>query len=276
MTLPGWLRPYVLGHAQVSRSLALACPLPNLEFLDVLAPQSVHFFRLLNVANAHAFGDMGMPAWVQLDCCTLPSAMVGFCANREHVEGALWNALVERVGRSFGEDARLALQDYAGPVPLSEYCGVPTWEDGTIVGLSFFSLLKGMGLGVRTKALALRCYGSRSQLGITQYTNSALRSHVALGPLVIQAPQAWTHSRPQDTFVYRLAIPQPAVLDTLIRDGLQPSSATPPCDLEVLAEPGRTAAAVAQLMEQHGPLAVVAPGLVVRGNQSFVCLSKVV
>src|SRR5205823_2708548 len=117
------------------------------------------------------FGDLGMPPWVQLDCCTLPSAMIGFARPREHIPADTWSAILQHVERVFGAAARAAFHTYDGPVPVSEYCALPTHQPGRVVGLSLFALFSGSGSGLRTKALALRCYGAQIQIGVTQYTN---------------------------------------------------------------------------------------------------------
>ncbi|MEW5855137.1 MAG: hypothetical protein AB2A00_40550 [Myxococcota bacterium] len=268
------LRPFMVGHARVCERLLRANPLPEMRFLDVLAPETLPFFHLLNAANHVAFGGMGMPAWVQLDCCTLPTAMIGYAIPRHEIPEDTWGRLVGAVSRNFGEPAARALQGYNGLVPVSEYCALPTWEEGTLVGFSLFTLLRGEGLGARTKALALRCYNARVQIGITQYTNSAIRTHTLLGPLRIAAPQAWPHTRPEDTFVYELTIPSTQVLDALVRDGVPPDRQEPAYEFEVVAEPLRTALEVTDLQKRHGPLEVVWPGLARKGGQSVLRLRR--
>jgi hypothetical protein len=60
-------------------------------------------------------------------------------------------------------------------------------------------------------------------------------------------------------------------LDELIATG-RGSWRDPPADLEVAVEPGRTADRVAELIAAHGPLAVVAPGLVERPSGPHLLL----
>ena len=90
------LVPYVLGTRRFAKNIARQSPLEGTRFFDVLDDESVTFFRLVNAGNAVAFGDIGMPAWVQLDCATIPSAMIGFALRRPDVCFSL--SLVRRHG----------------------------------------------------------------------------------------------------------------------------------------------------------------------------------
>src|SRR5262245_34622577 len=127
------VRPFVLGAERTARPLWEACPLDGALFVDVLEPASQPFYRLVNAGNARAFGGLGMPAWVQLDCCTLPTAMIGFAVAREALDGALWRDLRGRVFATFGAAAAAELDGWRGPVPVSEYTALPSVEPGTFV-----------------------------------------------------------------------------------------------------------------------------------------------
>jgi hypothetical protein len=262
------MQPYVIGRASNCASLLRRLDRPDVLFFDVLTQESLAFYRLLNAANHLVFGGLGMPAWVQLDCCTLPSAMVGFSLSRAQLPLGLWGRLMGQVAALFGTDAQRQFENYEGPVPVSEYCAVPTFEEGAVVGFSLFSLLPHRGLGLRTKALALRAYGAQRQVGVAQYTNAAVRTHAMLGPLRILAPQAWPHSRHEDTFVYELQVPSAAMLDQAVRDGFTVRPAS--YDLEVDA----SAAQVRHAMARHGVLAIVAPGLVTVGHHKLLRLVR--
>lgn len=184
--------------------------------IDVLDDDSVPFFRLMNAANARAFGDLGMPAWVQLDCATLPTAMIGFAARKRDLlstpeQGALVQDLERRAAVDVDDDAL---------IPLAEYCALPTPEAGHVVGFSLFSLRP--GLGTRAKALGLLAMQAMTQTGITQIhadmivngppiTNAALRTHCRFGPLVIEKLRVKVHSKP-GTLVYRLQVPSSSTL----------------------------------------------------------------
>jgi hypothetical protein len=256
------LVPFLLGSAATAARLAAACPLGDARFFDVLDPASRPFFHLVNAGNARAFGGLAMPAWVQLDCATLPTAMIGFAAPREALAPSLVEELSAGVASTFGAAAGDAARAFAGPIPIAEYCALPTGEPGVVVGFSLYSLVAGARLGVRAKALALRCHRAHRQIGLTQYDNSAVRTHCLFGPLVLLAPRAPAHSRPDDTFVYEVAC-DGARLDELIANGGEPAVAVEGA-IELPVEAGRTAARVEALMARHGRLAIVAPGLVRR------------
>lgn len=264
------LSAWVMATGRIAGPLAQAARGLGATFLDVFSAETIPFYRLVNAGNTIAHGALGMPAWVQLDCCTLPSAMVGFSARREDLEGDLWERLRERVGETFGSEAANGLAGYGGPVPVSEFCALPSLEAGTVVGMSLYSLLRGVGLAVRTKALGLLLHGAPSQVGLTQYGNAAVRTHCAFGPLRVVEARAAAHTRPDDTFVYRLRVPEAARLGDLVRDGLLPGGEKPADAVEVAVDTATTAAAVARLLEEHACIDIVWPGHVRRGGRTFV------
>ncbi|MHC4392591.1 MAG: hypothetical protein ACYTFT_05720 [Planctomycetota bacterium] len=254
------LKPYILGYqdlcARMVEPSADADPLR----LDVLDPENLDFYRLINAGNRLAFGGLGMPAWVQLDCCTLPSAMIGFAARRQEIDAELWRGLVDYVVSGFGAAAGERLAAYDGWVPVSEYCAVQTMEPGTVTGFSLYTLCRGRGLGLRTKALALLCYGAQRQIGLTQYDNWAIRTHCRLGALHVLRPGAAPHSRPDNTFVYALDVPGPDLLRGLA-SGERARVETEPPTIEARVEGSRMPQRIAELEAEHGPLALVYPGL---------------
>ena len=225
-------------------------------------------FHLIAVGNQLAYGELGMPPWVQLDCATLPGAMVGFALPREKLPFHLTARLAATVRARFGEDAAKALDDYEGPWPVSEYCAAPTFVEGTVVGFSFFSLVR--GLGVPSKALALRCYGAREQIGSAQYSNPSLRGHTAFGPLELIPPRVQAHSRPNDTFVYRLRVDQDH-LEAVIARGIH---AAEPQDADALVPIGPDTALRVEELSRSGPLAIAAPGHLTRAGETFVTLRR--
>ncbi len=157
------------------------------------------FHRTLNRLNALAFGGMGMPAWVQLDCGVLPSAFVGWARQAKDLPADLRTTIAPEA----------ALDDL---VPVAEALAIPTAEPGTWASISLASVWRGERLGVATKALALAAYGAQRTLGVCQYDSPALRVHTAFGPLRIVDPRVEYHSKPHTTFVYALD-DVPAVLD---------------------------------------------------------------
>ena len=238
--------PFVFGHGPWLPAWAARVPaMPDCEdavVVDVLADQSLPFFRLMNAANARAFGDLGMPAWVQLDCATLPTAMVGFAIRKRDLAPALAADLQNQAGVDVDDNAL---------VPVAEFCALPTPEPGHVVGFSLFSLVA--GLGVRAKALGLLVMGARVQTGVTQIDNTALRTHCRFGPLVVDKRGVQVHSKPGTTLVYRLQVPSSS---TLI--GLCTGSIT----RAVHAGPTRTTPA-AELKEGDVVVDVVLDGIVI-------------
>ena len=163
----------------------------RLELIGSDQALGLMFHRSLNRLNARAFGNMGMPEWVQLDCGVLPSAFVGWA----------------RRARDLPRDLHDALAPDASPedlVPVSEALAIPTAEPGTWASVSLASVWRGTRLGLATKALALAAYGARRTVGVCQYDSPALRVHTALGPLRIIDPRVEYHSKPHKTFIYAL------------------------------------------------------------------------
>lgn len=209
------LIPFVFGHgAWLSGWRARVPTMPDAEdavVVDVLAETSVPFFKLMLAGNARAFGDIGMPAWVQLDCATLPTCMIGFARRAGDIDAGVEGGVVADLAARAGLDA----VDPDQLVPLAEYTALCTPAVGDVVGFSLFSLLPGLGL--RAKALALLVMGARHQTGITQIDNIALRTHARFGPLEVVRLGVEVHSRPRTTLVYRLAVPDDDTLRALAR-----------------------------------------------------------
>ena len=177
------------------------------DVLDDADPATVPFFKLMLAGNARAFSEIGMPAWVQLDCATLPTAMIGFARRATDVDDALVADLAARAGLHAVAPTQL--------VPLAEYTALCTPVAGDVVGFSLFSMVPGLGL--RAKALALLVMGAQQQTGMTQIDNVALRTHARFGPLEVVRLGVEVHSRPKTTLVYRLAVPDDDTLRALAR-----------------------------------------------------------
>jgi hypothetical protein len=207
---------YALGLGRVSAGLVQRAGIADLRFLDVADPAQATFFRLLNAGNALAYGGLGMPAWVQLDCGTIPTVMCGFARRRSECPPALVDALERICAERFGAAAAPSEDAW---VPVSEFCAVPSVEPGTFVGFSLFSLLPGLGLGVRSKALGLLCLGARRLIGITQHDSRAERVHRAFGTLRVLVDRPAVHPRGESSYVYEVEVPPRDVLLGLLREG---------------------------------------------------------
>lgn len=206
------LTPFVLGLPRFVGGWAERSPVAGTRMLDVLDPAQASFFALLNRANALAYGGMAMPAWVQLDCVTLPGALVGFALPRA--------ALPAGLAGHFGE----ALEGYAGLVPVCAWGGVCTPESDTLVGFTLFSLLPGLRLGLRAKALALLLAGARTQVGVTRRSGPVRRTHEQFGPLQVLCDRPAVHPDAEETIVYELTVPSPETLMAMVQTGAPPLS----------------------------------------------------
>lgn len=203
------LTPYVLTFGPNVEHLDLDLGF-DVEVLTVEDPANAEFCSLLNRSNQHAFGgpsDMGMPLWVMLDCAILPSAMVGFMLDSELVPDDLWDLLDTD-------------DDYEGWFPISEYCAAVSIEPGCVSGFSLHSLLAGQGIATRTKALALAAFGATAQIGVTQFENPAIRVHARFGPMEILLHRPSVHTHSEDSFVYRLELPDRETLVQMAAGGL--------------------------------------------------------
>ncbi len=259
------LTPYVFGWPPLADGLARIDGFEDPRFLDVLAVENALFGRLLNAANAQAFGNLGMPLWVQLDCATLPSAYHGFALPRADVPADTWRALCAAYARILPDGSAAALDSYEGLVPVSAFCAVRTPVEASVVAFSLFTILRGLSLGVRSKALGLLAHGAAQQVGTTQYDNAAVRVHAAFGSLEVVAPRAHGHTRPEKSFVYRLDVPAADVLRRRVMDGRM--DAAPPaahCELieidDTIADRMEARAARGERIFIHPPGVVVEDG----------------
>jgi hypothetical protein len=212
----GEFQPWLLGLRRMSAGLRDRVAIEDVLFRDVGEPAQAPFFRLLNAGNALAYGGLGMPDWVQLDCCTLPTVMCGFARRRRECPGPLVDALLRTCAERFGAAPDLAPDDW---VPVSEFCALPSVEPGTAVGFSLFSLLPGLDLGVRSKALGLLCLGARRLIGVTQRGSAGERVHRAFGDLRVLVDRPAVHPRGERSYVYEVEIPAREVLLGLVRRG---------------------------------------------------------
>lgn len=197
--------PFVLGLPRFAEGLTESSCVAGTRLLDVLDETNASFFRLLNAGNRLAYGALAMPDWVQLDCATLPTAMIGFALRRADVPSDLW----DRLGGGASD----------GLVPVAAFCASYTVEPGTVVGFSMFSLLPGLRLGVRSKALALQCMGARTQIGITRIEGPERRAQEVFGALRVLAERPSVHPDAENTLVYELDVPSPDVLERIVRSG---------------------------------------------------------
>lgn len=233
------------------------------ELIDTFNTETLPFYHLVNGGNNLVYNDMGMPAWAQFSCCTMPSAMVGLALRRQDVDPTLYDKLCKVVGRQFGARAEASARAWEGLIPVSEYCGVATSKADTVVGFSMFSLLDNLRLGIRSKALAMVAYGARFQLGTTQYDNKSIRSHTRFGPLEILSVHVPQHTKPDSTFLYQLDLIDAEGLMEIALTGNSAIQTRHP-EVEHLVQvrsPAQASAAIEELIANLGPMTIVSPGL---------------
>lgn len=204
------LRPYIVTSSMNQPLLVKYVP-KDIVWYDALDPKHRAYCLALNRANSFAHDGspipgshataLGMPRWVQLDCCLLPAAMIGFETRRDAIPQTIADAL----------DPTKTLEWIA----VSEYVALPSVEPRRHTGISMFSLVQGRSLGVRSKALGLHAVQSVELIGVTQYSNPGVGVHLRFGPLHIVTPSVAVHSRPGETFVYRLDVPSMPTLQKL-------------------------------------------------------------
>lgn len=206
------LVPYVLTFGRNAAHLNLDLNLgEDIEVLKVEDDSNAEFARLLNHSNQLAFGgprSMGMPLWVMLDCAIIPTAITGFMLDADDAPDELWELL----------DID---DDYSGWVPVSEYCAALTVEPGCVSGFSLHSHIASQGIATRTKALALAVLDAKAQVGVTQFNNPAIRVHARFGPMEVLIHRPAVHTHPDDSFVYRLQLPELQMLEAMARQAME-------------------------------------------------------
>jgi hypothetical protein len=199
--------PFAFGNR---RNLELLHPAPFGVPMRMIAaddPSNLTYHQAINRLNGLAYGgkDMGMPAWVQMDCGILPSAFVGFALPAHLLPEKLkW---------------QMDVHDESGLVPVAEAISIPTVQPGKYTSFSMCAVIPGKQLGYAAKLLSLKAYGCRQTLGVAQFDNFALRIHTRFGALGIEEPHVPYHTCPENTFVYACDLRGGSVLDTLERGG---------------------------------------------------------
>ena len=205
------LVPYVLTFGRNGSRLNLDLDLGDdteIEVLRVEDEDNAEFCQMLNLSNQAAFGgphSMGMPLWVMLDCAIMPCGMAGFMIDSNDVPDALW--------RDWELD-----DDYDGWVPVSEYSAALTVEPGCVSGFSLHARVNGQGIATRTKALALALLDAKAQIGVTQFDNPAIRVHAKFGPMELLVHRPAIHTHAENSFIYRLQLPELQTLERMARE----------------------------------------------------------
>ncbi len=190
---------------------------PDDNVLDPTRVGTAEFLRRLIVLDRLTFGPEGMPMpkWLFYDSAEVPGAIFGFARRAEHLPAGIARRL------ELGERP-------TGLMPLSMYIAIPTRPPHAWFGHNLASLnrvLPELGLGGLasiTKAMALKAFRCRCQLGAVQWRSPGLYVHTRFGALELIT--AWTpaHTDPA-TLTYQIQI-----TDQRLRCGLGDPAATHP------------------------------------------------
>jgi hypothetical protein len=149
--------------------------------------KSEKFTDLLFDLDGLAFGPMGMPMekWVFFDCGEMPGGIVGF--------GVRTNQLSDEALKEFHVD-----RSYEGLIPISMYIAIPVncgnlWFGHNLSSANRILDPKMPGLGLLTKAFALRVLNIEEMLGATQWDSKALNIHLQLGDMDIESAYTPAH-----------------------------------------------------------------------------------
>ncbi len=200
MDIPNFAEKYhkILEHAE---PYVLAFP-GNMKHMD-LCPWGIQieegnqyscielknsrFYDLLHSLDGLAFGPKGMPMdkWVFYDCGEMPGGVCGF--------GVRADKLDDSALKEFKID-----KDYKGLIPISMYIAIPMMS-GEWFGHNLSSANRVLetplpGLGLFTKAFALKVFQIQIMLGATQWDSSALHIHLQLADMELLSSYTPAHS----------------------------------------------------------------------------------
>ncbi|WP_428265356.1 hypothetical protein [Haliangium sp.] len=248
------MAPFVVAlpqHAAMLDTRPFGLEIAAGHVFDPTRMSSERFLRRLQTLDRLTFGPAGMPMprWVFYNCAELPGAIFGFGRPAESLPASVREALE-------------LSPDEAGLVPFSMYIAIPVEPPHTWVGHNLASLnpvfpnLGMKGLASITKALGLKVFRCRTQLGATQWSSQALHIHVRFGPLALRT--AWTpaHSEP-NTLTYLVHLD-----DEALRHACGDPSATlayPAPTLEIAADDHGAMQELQRRVEAGERFAVVGP-----------------
>ncbi|MDH4224452.1 MAG: hypothetical protein OEW12_02260 [Deltaproteobacteria bacterium] len=198
------LVPYVVATPDM-------IPLLNLPPFGVPVGLSVNplrmdsrpFLERIQVIDRLSFGPRGlhMPQWIFFDGAAITGAVFGFAIPQNQLTSSEREVLQVKKGDP----------DW---IPLSIYAAIPSHQPGVWVGHNLSSLKSlvphrpWQGLGLLTKALALKMFQADFQCGVTQWSTGALHIHTRFGPLELLSAYTPAHTRP-DSLTYRLKVEEP-------------------------------------------------------------------
>ncbi len=166
------------------------------NIIDPFNPKNKGFFDMLNKLDGLAYGDksLAMPKWVSHDCGIMPSGIIGLAKEASKTEKHVKEQLEAGEG-------------YEGLIPISEFCAIPSMN-GAWIGHTLATIEKGKGLGIATKVIGLKVYGTKKMQGIVQYDNTAIKTHTKISSINIEQAIAPARTHPYKSLVYSCNIEQ--------------------------------------------------------------------
>lgn len=203
--------PYILSYPENWKAFDLkpwGLVIPERNRLSCLSLKNEKFFELLHTLDDITFGPMGMPMekWVFFDCAEMPGGITGMAIQSK--------SLPERVLKRFN-----ITSSYDGPVPISMYMAIPMVGPGCWFGHNLSSanniLKPGLpGLGLLTKALALKIFQIKTLFGATQWDSKAMHIHLQLGNMQIMSALTPAHTL-KKTLSYKSTFTDEQILQAL-------------------------------------------------------------
>jgi hypothetical protein len=227
--------------------------------IDPLLTSSETFLDILQAMDAITFGPEGMPMarWVFFDGSELPGGIFGLGVPAAEAPDVVKTTLP-------------VPSHYEGIIPLAMFIAVPTPEPGTFFGHNLastnnvFPSLGLEGLGTVTKALGLKAYQARRQVGATQWDSLALFIHTRFGPLELETAFTPAHGQ-LNTLTYTCPCTEESLLAALAVPGA--SLDRPEPDLWVSSEDAETILGLHQEIESGGRLCITGPPRVLKDGE---------
>lgn len=185
--------PYLLtfpGNVSAFNLAPWDIEIPQENIYSCIDSKRATFFQHLQTLDQLSFGPVGMPMerWVFFDCGEMPGAVFGFALKSTEVPQEVLDMY-----RAEPVEGEL--------IPISMYIAIPMAEKGSWFGHNLSSVGKLLkdhydfeGLGIFTKAMALKVYNIRKLYGATQWNSSSLNIHLQLADMELWSAYTPAHS----------------------------------------------------------------------------------
>lgn len=164
--------------------------IPKGNIFSCIDSTKAKFFHYLQMLDQLSFGPVGMPMekWVFFDCGEMPGAIFGFAIPSTEMPQEIL-------------DLYQAKAEAGVLIPVSMYIAIPMAQKGSWFGHNLSSTAKLLkkyydleGLGLLTKAYALKCYQIEHLFGATQWDSSSLNIHLQLSDMELWSAYTPAHS----------------------------------------------------------------------------------